>query len=183
MRILSMTTLALAALLMGACKSKTSESQSTEDSAQTTTSTSTPAATDATTAEPVASSHKVSFSPEVVTLGKSKEANVKLVPGTATDLTTPDGKSEGQEIRFIISVTNNQKIGGSSFSIYPSEFRLLLDDNTLITQESGSSFSIAPESTEESNEISFRVPAGKKAKTLNLYYDETRIPVQVNIEE
>ena len=178
-----MSALALAALLLGACKSKNNESGSnaSEDSTQTTTSL-TPSAAASETATPVASSHKANFSPESVTLGKDKEATVKLIPGTATDLVTPDGKSEGQEITFKISVTNNLKIGGSAFSIYPSEFRLLLDDNTSITQENGSSFSINAESTEESGEITYRVPAGKKAKTLNLYYDETRIPVQVALE-
>jgi len=177
-----MLALAVAALLLGACKSKSQESQSAStDAAQTETNPSSSSATSSESATPAVTTQKVNFSPELVTLGKAKEATIKLLPGTAIDLQTPDGKSEGQEIKFKISVTNNFKIGQNNFGIYPSEFRLVLDDNTAITEESGGSLSVNPESTEESADITYRVPAGKKPKTLNLYYDETRMPVQVSL--
>jgi hypothetical protein len=128
-------------------------------------------------------SYAVTFGPDSALLGKSKEASLKLMPGTATELADPDGKAEGIELSFKMSLTNKNKMGGNSISVYPSEFRLVLDNNTAISKFNGSSFSADPEATKVSDDvITFRLPAGTKPKTLNLFYDETRASVSVNMK-
>jgi hypothetical protein len=116
-------------------------------------------------------------------LGKNKEASVKLLTGTATELADPDGKAQGTELNFKLSLTNKNKIGGNSISVLPSDFRLVLDNNTSISKFNGSSVSADPEATKQSDDvITFRLPAGTKPKTLNLFYDETRASVSVTMQ-
>jgi hypothetical protein len=124
----------------------------------------------------------ISFTPDSALVGKQKEASIKISPVSATDLSDPDGKSEGIEMTFKITVTNKNKIGGNSVGVSPSDFRLVLDNNTSISQTSGGYVSAEPESTKESNEITYRLPTGSKPKTLNLFYDETRAAVGVSLK-
>ncbi|WPU96756.1 hypothetical protein SNE25_14620 [Mucilaginibacter sabulilitoris] len=167
------------------CKSKSANNSS--ESADT----SKPAATQSaspTTATPPAEqgnapkTYTVTFTPDTAILGKQKEAALKVVPVSATDLSDPDGKSQGIELTFKVSLTNKNKIGGNTIGIAPNDFRLVLDNNTSISQSSGSYFSSEPESTKESEAITYRIPAGAKAKALNLFYDETRATVQVSMQ-
>lgn len=126
--------------------------------------------------------YAVSFTPDSAVLGKQKEVSLKVTPLSATDLSDPDGKSQGIEMTFKISVTNRNKIGGNSVGVTPSDFRLVLDNNTSISQTSGGYVSVEPESTKESNEITYRLPTGTKPKALNLFYDETRVAVGISIK-
>ena len=170
-----------ASTLLFSCKSKDKDKGSVDSSVSVTSSTSvTPAASEGSTSpanEP--KSYTVTFSPDSALLGKSKEVGIKLISGTATELADPDGKAQGMELSFKISVTNKNKIGGNSIGVAPSEFRLVLDNNNSISQFNGSYVSVEPESTKESETITYRLPAGSKPKTLNLFNDETRSSVSV----
>lgn len=126
--------------------------------------------------------YTVTFTPDSAILGKSKEAFLKVIPVSATDLSDPDGKSQGIELKFKLSATNKQKIGGNSISISSNNFRLVLDNNTSISETNGAYVGVQPESTNESEEITYRIPAGAKPKTLNLFYDETRASVGVELK-
>ncbi|MCC8409244.1 hypothetical protein LJ707_09890 [Mucilaginibacter sp. UR6-1] len=126
--------------------------------------------------------YTISFSPDTAILGKSKEAFLKVIPVSATDLSDPDGKSQGIEFKFKISGTNKEKIGGNSIGIATNNFRLVLDNNTSINESNGGYFSVQPESTAESDEITYRIPAGAKPKALNLFFDETRASVGVTLK-
>ncbi|MFW0717432.1 hypothetical protein [Pedobacter sp. N23S346] len=139
------------------------------------------------TAAPVAQgnapkTYTATFTPDSALLGKQKEAFVKVIPVSATDLSDPDRKSEGIEFTFKISVTNKNKIGGSSVFVGPADFRLTLDNNTAISRSEGGGVSVEAESTKESELITFRIPAGTKPKALNLFYDETRASVGVSLQ-
>lgn len=170
----------LAVSLLFSCKSKT-ENKDTADSTGTentaTTTQTTPAPETQATNEP--KSYEVTFSPDSVFLGKQKEAAIKVLPGTATELTSTEGKSEGIELTFKLSLTNKNKIGGNSVGVSPSDFRLLLDNNNSISQQNGSYVSADAESTKDSENITYRLPAGTKPKSLKLFYDETRASVDV----
>lgn len=126
--------------------------------------------------------YTATFTPDSALLGKQKEAFVKVIPVSATDLSDPDGKSGGIEFTFKISVTNKNKIGGSSIFVGPADFRLTLDNNTAISRSEGGGVSVEAESTKESELIIFRIPAGTKPKALNLFYDETRASVGVSLQ-
>ena len=127
-------------------------------------------------------SYTIKFAPDSAVLGKQKEAAIKLIGVGATDLSDPDGKSQGIELTFKINLTNKNKIGGAEISVSPSDFRLVLDNNTSISQTSGNYVSSEPESSKESDVVTYRLPAGSKPKTLNLFYDETRSSVGLTIE-
>ena len=173
-----------ASLLLFGCKSKDKNQGSVDSSVSVSSSTSvTPAPAEGSTSpanEP--KSYTVTFGPDSALLGKSKEASIKLISGTATELADPDGKAQGMELTFKISLTNKNKIGGNSIGVSPSEFRLVLDNNTSISQTNGSYVSAEPESTKESENITYRLPAGSKPKTLNLFNDETRASVSVSLK-
>jgi len=173
-----------ASLLLFGCKSKDKDKGSVDSSvsvASSTTVTPTPGEGSTSPAnEP--KSYTVAFSPDSALLGKSKEVGIKLMSGTATELADPDGKAQGIELSFKISVTNKNKIGGNSIGVAPSDFRLVLDNNTAISQFNGSYVSVEPESTKESETITYRLPAGSKPKTLNLFNDETRASVSISLK-
>ncbi|RAU82292.1 hypothetical protein [Pontibacter arcticus] len=172
----------VAAMFLFSCDSKTQDE--TTDTSTTTTETGNSEQASETTAavanEP--KTYAVTFTPETAVLGKKKEASIKILPGTATELTDPDGTVQGTELTFKISLTNNNKIGENTIGVSPSDFRLVLEDNTSISQHSGSYLSSEPESTTQSSEITYRLPAGAKPKTLNLFYDETRASVSVSMQ-
>lgn len=176
-----------ASMLLFSCKSKdkgngSADSTVTVDSSSSTSSTTVPAETSASPAnEP--KSYTVTFGPDTASLGKNKEASIKLLAGKATELADPDGKSEGTELSFKMSLTNKNKIGGNSINVSPSDFRLVLDNNTSISRYNGSSVSADPEATKQSDDvITYRLPAGTKPKSLNLFYDETRASVSVSLQ-
>ena len=173
----------MAVALLFSCKSKSDKSgdATASDSTAATTTTET---TEKTT-EPVGNAPKtyvVTFTPDSAVLGKSQEAAIKVLSGTATELSDPDGKAEGIEMTFKLSLTNKNKIGGNTVGISPSDFRLLLDNNSSISQQNGSYVSAEAESTKESENITYRLPAGAKPKALKLFYDETRASVDVTLK-
>ncbi|RFZ92032.1 hypothetical protein D0C36_11330 [Mucilaginibacter conchicola] len=171
-----------ASVMVYSCKSKTDkaagDSTATEQAATPTTDKAAPAETPGNAPK----TYTATFSPDTAILGKQKEALVKVIPVSATDLSDPDGKSEGIEFTFKVSVTNKNKMGGNNVGLTPSEFRLALDNNTNISQTNGGYFSAQPEATAESENITYRIPAGAKPKALNLFYDETRVSVPVELK-
>ena len=120
--------------------------------------------------------------PETILIGKSKEASVKIINLKAIDLTDPDGKSLGIQLSYDIELTNKNAIGKSSISLDPYYFRLELDNGQKITHESHTSVSAAPESTANSTGNIFKIPAGSKPKALNLFLDDTRVSVPLEMK-
>ncbi|WPV64347.1 hypothetical protein [Chitinophaga sp. LS1] len=166
------------AIFFAACKSKTT-SENADSSATTTTTT--PSEEKATPAnEP--KSYTVTFSPDTAFLGKKKEAFIRLKNGKAVELYDNEGKVTGTELTYEIELTNKNKVGESSVFINPNDFRLTLDNGTNITHDNYHSVSADAESTKSSEENKFRLPAGTKPKTLNLFLDETRVSVGVEMK-
>ena len=183
MRKIYFTVFIYSAFLVMGCKSK-NQSSNSADSA---TVSEAPAPTAETTATPASpanepKTYSIKFSPDTALLGKKKEAAVKLIGVSAVDLSDPEGKSQGIELTFKMNVTNRNKIGDGEIYFAPDNFRLILDNNTSISQTSGSGVQVAPESSKESDVITYRLPAGSKPKTLNLFHDETRSSVGLTIE-
>lgn len=127
-------------------------------------------------------SYTVTFSPDTVLLGKNKEVAVKIKNAKAIALSDPDGKDEGIELSFDLDVTNRTKIGGNSIFFNTSNFRLTLDNGQNITENDGNSSGVDAESTKEIGGIKYKIPAGAKPKTLNLFHDATRASVGVELK-
>jgi hypothetical protein len=129
--------------------------------------------------------YKVTITPDSAILGKKKEALVKIVGGTAIALTDPDGKDIGIELTFKLTVTNKSHIGdGSSVSVSYAESRLQLDNGTNITHDSGTDYLRAqPEATSKEESWTYKIPAGAKPSSLNLFMDDTRVSVKVSLSE
>lgn len=136
--------------------------------------------------DPVASkeakSYSVSFSPDVVSLGKNNEALITLKNGKALHLVDADGKITGTEFNYDIELKNKNDVGGTTIYINPYNFRLQLDNENIITQEKYNSVSADAQSTNSSTGNKFRLPPGTKPKTLSLFFDETRITVNVSMQ-
>jgi hypothetical protein len=79
-------------------------------------------------------------------------------------------------------VTNKNKIGGHNFFFNSGNFRLTLDNNQNITEYTGNSSGVDAESTKELTGIKYKIPAGAKPKTLNLFHDETRASVGIELK-
>ncbi|THU30378.1 hypothetical protein FAM09_29925 [Niastella caeni] len=129
--------------------------------------------------------YKVTITPDSAILGKKKEALVKVKGATAIVLSDADGKDNGIEITFTLTLTNRGKIGDGSYLHvdYPNS-RLQLDNGTNITHDSGSGYLEAqPEATSEEETWTYKVPAGAKPTALNLFMDETRVSVAVSLSE
>lgn len=128
--------------------------------------------------------YKVTVTPDSAILGKKKEALVKVIGATAIALTDPDGKDNGIELTFKLTVTNTTHIGeGSSVSVSYADSRLQLDNGNSITHDSGTDFLRAqPEATSKEESWTYKIPAGAKPKALNLFMDGTRVSVNVGLE-
>jgi hypothetical protein len=126
--------------------------------------------------------YKVTFAPDTTFLGKKKEMYIKLKNATAVALQDPDGKSEGIELTYDVEVTNKNGMGGNSVYFISSESRLTLDNGNNITQYSGSSVSVDPESTKDLPGVVYKIPAGAKPASLNLFFDGTRVTVGLTLE-
>ena len=165
-----------------ACNSKTnSEKSDSTTTQQESSSTPAPAPASSTPAnEP--KSYTVTFSPDTVFLGKKKEAFLKLTNGKAVELYDADGKITGIELTYAFDVTNKNQMGGNNVFINPNDFRLQLDNGNNITHDNYNSVSAQPESTNQSADNKFKLPPGTKPKALNLFYDETRVAVQVEMK-
>ena len=176
-RLIPISALALFALVYS-CKSKPKETTTDSGTAQTTQPAATPTAAPAN--EP--KTYTVTFSPDTVLLGKDKEAFVKIKNAKAIALTNPDGKDEGIELRFDLDVTNKRKIGTNNIFFRTDQFRLSLDNGNNITQDTGGAEGVDPESTKEVKGIVYKIPAGAKPKTLNMFHDETRVSVGIDLK-
>lgn len=164
-----------------ACNSKTA-TENADSSATTTPSetTTTPSASSSPANEP--KSYTVTFSPDTAWLGKKKEAFVRLKNGKAVELQDADGKVTGTELTYELELTNKTAVGGNSIFINPNDFRLTLDNGNNITHDNYNSLSVDPESTKSEEGNRFKLPAGTKPKTLNLFMDETRVSVGVEMK-
>jgi hypothetical protein len=167
-------------LSLSSCKGKTDEA--TSEAATTTEATTTETADPA--GEP--KSYAVTIAPgtpEIILLGKNKEASVKILNLKAIDLSDPDGKSLGMQLSYQLELTNKNPIGGSSIQIDPNTFRLELDNGNKISHDDYISVSADAESTKTTSEdCIFKLPAGTKPTALNLFHDETRVSVKLQIK-
>ncbi len=166
-------------LTLNSCKGKTDDA---------TTEVATPTETSVTPAETITAAEPKSYAvtlapgtPEIILLGKNKEASLKLMNLKAIDLSDPDGKSLGIEFSYDLEVTNKKPIGESAIYIDPTTFRLELDNGTKITYDKYNTVDVSPESTKISTPNTYKLPAGTKPKALNLFFDETRVSVNLQI--
>lgn len=168
-------------LVFAACKDKKKDATS-----ETTSNSSTPATEEQKSApanQP--KEYKVTITPDSAILGKKKEALIKVSSATAIALTDPDGKDNGIEVTFTLTVTNKSQIGGgSSVAVYGSESRLQLDNGTNTTTSTTSgNLSAQPESTSKEETWTYKVPTGAKPTQLNFFMDDTRVSVGVSLSE
>ena len=171
----------ISALVFYSCKGK--EKEPNTENATSSTEQSTPSnesQSASATNEP--KTFKVTFAPDTLYLGKSKEAFIKIKNAKAIELQNPDGKSEGTELTFDLDVTNKNKVGGDNFFFRTDNFRLQLDNGNNITQYTGGSSGVDAESTKEITGITYKIPANSKPKALALFHDETRVSVGVTVE-
>lgn len=128
--------------------------------------------------------YKVIVTPDSAILGKSKEALVKVTGATAVALTDPDGKDNGIELTFKLTVTNKSTLTDKKYvSVSYADSRLQLDNGTNITHDSGTDFLRAePEATSKEESWVYKIPAGAKPKALNLFFSDTRVSVNVTLE-
>ncbi len=169
-------------LTLNSCKEKSDETVTpTETVAPTETAV---AETTQTAAEPKSYSVNVApGTPETILLGKNKEASLKILNLKAIDLSDPDGKSLGIQLSYQLELTNKNPIGGSTIQIDPAQFRLELDNGTKISHDDYISVSADAESTKTTTEdCIFKLPAGTKPAALNLFFDETRVSIKLEMK-
>ena len=175
-------TLLTGILVLNSCKGKDQETTTSE--------TAIPVEVVPATTETAAASEPKSYTvnvapgtPETILLGKNKEASLKILNLKAIDLSDPDGKSLGIQLSYQLELTNKNPIGGSYVQIDPSKFRLELDNGTKISHDDYSSVLADAESTKTTTEdCIFKLPAGTKPVALNLFYDETRVSVKLEMK-
>jgi hypothetical protein len=165
-------------VLVYSCKSKPKETTTDSGTATATQPANTPTTTPAN--EP--KTYTVIFTPDTVLLGKNNEAFVKIKNAKAVALQNPDGKDEGIELTFSLDVTNKNKVGGNSIFFRTDNFRMTLDNGNNITQDTGEAEGVDAESTKELKKIVYKLPAGTKPKTLNLFHDQTRASVGLELK-
>ena len=167
-------------LFFNSCKGKTDGTEATPAGTATETSDA-PTPEPGTVTEP--KSYAVIATPETILLGKNKEASVKILNIKAVDLSDPDGKSLGIQLSYQLELTNKNPIGEGSIQIDPDKFRLELDNGTKISHDDYTSVSADAESTKAtSRDCIFKLPAGTKPAALNLFYDETRVSVKIEMK-
>lgn len=142
---------------------------------------STPAAGSEMASEP--KTYKVTATPETVLLGKDKEASVKLLNLKAVELSDPDGKVTGIEMSYGIELTNKNTIAkGGYIQLDLSKFRLVLDNGSKISHDNYSSITVNADETKSIEGNTFKLPAGTKPVSLNLFYDETIVNVKLELQ-
>jgi hypothetical protein len=167
-------------VVFAACKGKNKT-----DNAEQQTTTSEQQAENSPVAAPAANqpkTYEIVFAPDTAYLGKKKEAFVRIKNATAVELSDADGKITGTEITYELEVTNKNQVGGDGIFINPSNFRLQLDNGNNLTHDNYNSLSVDAESTKSSVDNKFRLPAGAKPKSLNLFHDETRVTMGVEMK-
>lgn len=186
MRIVSLAVTGVSLTLLVACNNNKDKEGTPTDAASAPTETSTPTGSGSTQAAPAnaSKSYTVSFAPDSAIIGKSGEAKVKMLGGTAMALTDPDGKDNGIELVLKMQATNSQKIGeGSNFGIAYSDSRLALDNGTNIPAETGTdNLRAEPESSGKIESWTYQLPAGTKPTALNLFLDGTRVSVGIMLK-
>ena len=176
---LACLTILASVLILTSCKEKSKDSNAKDSTSTETSVTPTSEPSVRPTNEP--KTYKVSFSPDSAYLGKQKEAFMKITKAEAVDLQDPEGKSQGIELTVNISLTNKNAIGGDRIGISPADFRLSLENGTNITPSSSNYWAAEPESTKESDPLVFTIPAGTKPTALNLFYNNTRVSIDVSL--
>lgn len=184
-QFLRLSIVALGMLSFAACKNKDKKTGETTDSVTVSQNTE-PAPTSATPApvgnEPL--SYVITAIPDSALLGKKSEALVKILESKAVALQDADGKADGMEVTIKLTVTNKSTVGKELFfSINYTDARLQLDNNTAVAATNGNgSTNPSPETTSEA-EWTFKVPANAKPKKLSLFLDQTRVAVDLKVEE
>ncbi|HEY4286915.1 MAG TPA: hypothetical protein VGN00_07430 [Puia sp.] len=176
-RLIPISVLAICTLVYS-CKSKPKEATTDSSAAQT----AQPATTPATAPANEPKTYAVSFTPDSALLGKNKEALVKIKNAKAVALVDPDGKDEGIEFTFDLEVTNKNNVGGAGVFFRTDNFRLTLDNGNNITEYKGGSENIDAESTKDIKDITYKIPAGAKPKTLNLFHEQTRVSIGIELK-
>ena len=121
--------------------------------------------------------------PDLVLLGKDKEASVKLTNLKAIELSDPDGKITGIEMSYDVELTNKNPIAkGGYIQLDLSKFRLLLDNGSKISHDKYNYVSANADETKTTDGNTFKLPAGTKPVSLNLFYDETIVNVKLEIK-
>ena len=133
----------------------------------------------ATSSEP--KTYTVTATPDAALLGKNKEASIKIKDLTALELSNPDGTSAGIELSYKIELTNKNAIGGNSVGISTADFRLTLDNGNKIPPNS-TYVNAEPEATKLSDADKFIIPAGAKPTSLDLFYDQTRVSIKLELK-
>ncbi|AOM76705.1 hypothetical protein [Pedobacter steynii] len=183
-QFLRLSIVALGLLSFAACKNK---DKKTGDAADSTLATQTTETAASTTPAPVGNeplAYMITASPDSALLGKKSEALIKILESKGVALQDADGKSSGMQVTIKLSVTNKSTVGKEQyFTVNYSDARLQLDNNTSVAPEGGTgSSSPQPETTSEA-EWTFKVPANAKPKKLSLFMDETRVAVDLRVEE
>lgn len=129
-----------------------------------------------------AKTFKVTATPDTFLLGKNKEASVKILNLKAVELSDPDGKVTGIEMSYDLELTNTNTIAqGGYIQLEPSQFRLVLDNGSKISHDNYNSVSANADETKLVSGNSFKMPAGTKPVSLNLYYDETIVNAKLDL--
>lgn len=168
----------LSALLSVSCKQNKSQSEQE-------TATTSPSTTDAPADKKTESSPKtftVTATPDSATLGKSAQAFIKIKNIKAIQLSTPDQADAGIQLSYDLEVTNKQAVGGSSVYINPDNFRLVLNNGNKLTQDTYNTVSVDADATGTSSDNIFKLPAGTKPVSLNLFFDDTQVSVKMEIK-
>jgi len=161
-----------------ACKSKVKDANNSGEETGTRQETSKPAGSPAGQSK----TYTVTFTPDTLYLGKSKEAFIKLKNAKAIALSDPDGKETGIEFSYEFDATNKNKMGTAGIYVNPGDFRMTLDNGNNIVQDNYNAVSADPESTKTSTGNIFKIPVGTKPKSLNLFYDQTRSAVTIDLK-
>lgn len=126
--------------------------------------------------------YTVVATPDSAVLGKNHEAIIKIKDIKAIPLSDPDGKNTGTQLSYSIEVTNKNQIGGSSVYINPNDFRLELDNGTKLTHDNYNTVSTDADATGTSVDNKFKLPPGTKPTALDLFYDETKATVTLEMK-
>ncbi len=119
--------------------------------------------------------------PDSASLGKNKEALVRIKDIKIIELTDPDGNSKGRELAFKVELTNRTPIGGNTIGVNTSDFRLELDNGQKVAPSSRY-VSAQPEETKTSDEDKFEIPVGAKPVGLSLFMDDTRASIKLEVK-
>lgn len=171
-------TILMGIVTMYSCKQNKKQE---EQASQTTTSQSTtetkPSVSDASAPK----KYTVTATPDSVSLGKNKEALIKIKDLKAVDLSDPEGHSTGIELTYKIELTNKNAIGGNSVGVATTDFRLELDNGNKIAPSSVY-VNAEADATKLSDNDKFTIPAGAKPTAISLFYDQTRASIKLELK-